>query len=162
MGVSIWSQFCYPTHSPAITESCRLDSAPAMCHYRLPHRQQRPRGPGVPAEGHAAARSAPALPYRGQYLLAVLDHLEWTASASHKLCNLLLRILFISRTAWWRSQLTLAFVLRLQDVSTVMELCRRWFPAEYNKAPRKRNAHTALSDIQDSIRQLRHYRCCCC
>jgi oligoribonuclease (3'-5' exoribonuclease) len=45
----------------------------------------------------------------------------------------------------------------------VMELCRRWYPAEYNKAPRKRNAHTALSDIQDSIRQLRHYRyfqCC--
>lgn len=56
-------------------------------------------------------------------------------------------------------QLALAFVLDLQDVSTVMELCRRWFPAEYNKAPWKRNAHTALSDIQDSIRQLRHYRC---
>lgn len=47
----------------------------------------------------------------------------------------------------------------VQDVSTVMELCRRWFPTEYAKAPRKRNAHTALSDIQDSMQQLRHYRC---
>ncbi len=29
-----------------------------------------------------------------------------------------------------------------------MELCRRWYPSVYSKAPRKRGQHTALADIQ--------------
>ena len=46
----------------------------------------------------------------------------------------------------------------MQDVSTVMELCRRWYPAAARKGPRKDHAHTALSDVKDSIRQLKYYR----
>mmetsp|Transcript_1037 Transcript_1037/g.3147 ORF Transcript_1037/g.3147 Transcript_1037/m.3147 type:complete len:281 (-) Transcript_1037:213-1055(-) len=47
---------------------------------------------------------------------------------------------------------------RVVDVSTVMELCRRWYPGLHSKAPRRRGQHTALADIQDSIRALRWYR----
>lgn len=47
---------------------------------------------------------------------------------------------------------------RIVDVSSVGELCRRWFPREYGKAPRKKQAHTAMSDIRESIEQLRYYR----
>ena len=34
---------------------------------------------------------------------------------------------------------------RIIDVSTVGELCRRWFPREYGRGPKKRNTHTAMS-----------------
>jgi oligoribonuclease len=34
---------------------------------------------------------------------------------------------------------------RIVDVSTVGELCRRWFPREHARAPKKKNTHTALS-----------------
>eukprot|EP00455_Lapot_gusevi_P029123 TRINITY_DN3118_c0_g1_i4.p1 TRINITY_DN3118_c0_g1~~TRINITY_DN3118_c0_g1_i4.p1 ORF type:complete len:239 (-),score=33.33 TRINITY_DN3118_c0_g1_i4:37-753(-) len=47
---------------------------------------------------------------------------------------------------------------RTVDVSTVKELCRRWFPQELAAAPRKVLAHTALSDIYESIKELRYYR----
>lgn len=47
---------------------------------------------------------------------------------------------------------------RIVDVSSVGELCRRWFPREYGRAPRKSQAHTAMSDIRESIEQLRYYR----
>jgi oligoribonuclease len=47
---------------------------------------------------------------------------------------------------------------RIIDVSTVKELARRWFPAAAASAPPKREAHRALSDIEDSIEELRHYR----
>lgn len=47
---------------------------------------------------------------------------------------------------------------RIVDVSTIGELCHRWYPREANSAPRKKNAHTALSDIRESIHQLRYYR----
>lgn len=43
------------------------------------------------------------------------------------------------------------------DVSTVKELARRWAPAVAEGA-RKDSAHTALSDIRDSVAELRHYR----
>lgn len=43
------------------------------------------------------------------------------------------------------------------DVSTVKELARRWAP-EVAEAARKESAHTALSDIRDSVAELRHYR----
>lgn len=36
-------------------------------------------------------------------------------------------------------------VCRIVDVSTVGELCRRWFPREHMRAPKKKNTHTALS-----------------
>ena len=44
------------------------------------------------------------------------------------------------------------------DVSTVKELCRRWYPAQYEAAPEKKGAHRALDDIRESIAELRYYR----
>ena len=49
------------------------------------------------------------------------------------------------------------FHYRNLDVSTLKELARRWAP-EIAKAVGKESAHTALSDIRDSIAELRHYR----
>ena len=34
---------------------------------------------------------------------------------------------------------------RIVDVSSVAELCARWFPAEYKRAPRKKVPHVACS-----------------
>ena len=42
------------------------------------------------------------------------------------------------------------------DVSTIKELQRRWYPDF--RLPKKRTAHLALSDIQDSIAELKMYR----
>lgn len=47
---------------------------------------------------------------------------------------------------------------RIVDVSTVKELCRRWYPETYEKAPRKRASHRALADIKESIKELKFYR----
>ncbi|KAL2076874.1 hypothetical protein ACEWY4_027521 [Coilia grayii] len=47
---------------------------------------------------------------------------------------------------------------RIVDVSTVKELCRRWYPEEYRKAPSKRGSHRALDDIRESIKELKFYR----
>jgi len=50
------------------------------------------------------------------------------------------------------------FHYRSIDVSTVKELCRRWYPEAYAKAPSKAGAHRALDDIRESVKELRHYR----
>ncbi|CAD7699262.1 unnamed protein product [Ostreobium quekettii] len=47
---------------------------------------------------------------------------------------------------------------RILDVSTLMELCRRWYKEEYRRCPRKKNRHTAQSDIEESIEELKYYR----
>ena len=44
------------------------------------------------------------------------------------------------------------------DVSTVKELCRRWYPDAFAKAPAKRGAHRALDDIKESVAELAYYR----
>ena len=49
------------------------------------------------------------------------------------------------------------FHYRNLDVSTLKELARRWAPQVLN-AVSKEAAHTALSDVRDSISELRHYR----
>lgn len=49
------------------------------------------------------------------------------------------------------------FHYRNIDVSTIKELARRWAPA-IAQGLSKRGAHTALSDIEDSIAELRYYR----
>lgn len=49
------------------------------------------------------------------------------------------------------------FHYRNLDVSTLKELARRWSP-EIASSFDKESAHTALSDIRDSIAELRHYR----
>jgi oligoribonuclease len=49
------------------------------------------------------------------------------------------------------------FHYRNLDVSTLKELARRWAPAVC-RGFSKDSAHTALSDIRDSIEELRYYR----
>jgi oligoribonuclease len=49
------------------------------------------------------------------------------------------------------------FHYRNLDVSTLKELARRWAP-QVLAGMRKEAAHTALSDVRDSIDELRHYR----
>jgi len=44
------------------------------------------------------------------------------------------------------------------DVSTIKELCRRWYPEVYAAAPAKSETHRALDDIRESIDELRYYR----
>jgi oligoribonuclease len=47
---------------------------------------------------------------------------------------------------------------RMIDVSSIKELCRRWYPRIYYGQPAKGLAHRALADIQESIRELQYYR----
>ncbi|MGY8523925.1 oligoribonuclease [Paracidovorax citrulli] len=49
------------------------------------------------------------------------------------------------------------FHYRNLDVSTLKELCKRWEPA-IHKGFIKRQLHTALADILESIEELRYYR----
>ena len=49
------------------------------------------------------------------------------------------------------------FHYRNLDVSTVKELARRWSPAVLAGIT-KQSAHTAMSDVHDSIAELRYYR----
>jgi oligoribonuclease len=44
------------------------------------------------------------------------------------------------------------------DVSSVKELCRRWYPEVLAAVPPKREAHRALGDIRESIAELAYYR----
>ena len=44
------------------------------------------------------------------------------------------------------------------DVSSLKELCRRWYPEVYERRPSKRGTHRALDDIRESIDELRFYR----
>jgi oligoribonuclease len=50
------------------------------------------------------------------------------------------------------------FHYRSIDVSTVKELCRRWYPAAYKAAPAKAGGHRALDDIRESVAELAYYR----
>ncbi len=49
------------------------------------------------------------------------------------------------------------FHYRNLDVSTLKELARRWSPSVLNGFS-KAGTHTALSDIRESVAELRHYR----
>ncbi|AOY93270.1 oligoribonuclease [Cupriavidus sp. USMAA2-4] len=49
------------------------------------------------------------------------------------------------------------FHYRNLDVSTLKELCKRWEPAVH-KGFVKRQLHTALADILESVEELRYYR----
>jgi len=44
------------------------------------------------------------------------------------------------------------------DVSSLKELAHRWFPRVYYNSPEKTGNHRALSDIAESIEELRYYR----
>ncbi|MEU4471308.1 oligoribonuclease [Micromonospora sp. NPDC023888] len=47
---------------------------------------------------------------------------------------------------------------RMIDVSSIKELCRRWYPRVYFGQPQKGLAHRALADVRESIRELEYYR----
>jgi len=47
---------------------------------------------------------------------------------------------------------------RSVDVSTIKELCRRWYPDVLANAPSKEGAHRALDDIKESVKELQYYR----
>ena len=49
------------------------------------------------------------------------------------------------------------FHYRNIDVSTLKELAKRWSP-EVHKAFKKKQRHTALADVHESIDELAHYR----
>jgi oligoribonuclease len=44
------------------------------------------------------------------------------------------------------------------DVSSLKELCRRWYPDVYKQRPDKAEAHRALADVRESIAELAFYR----
>jgi oligoribonuclease len=46
---------------------------------------------------------------------------------------------------------------RSVDVSTIKELCRRWYPEVLAAAPPKRATHRAMDDIKESLDELRYY-----
>jgi oligoribonuclease len=47
---------------------------------------------------------------------------------------------------------------RSVDVSTLKELCRRWYPDIYKTVPEKKGGHRALQDIRESVAELAFYR----
>ena len=47
---------------------------------------------------------------------------------------------------------------RIVDVSTVKELCGRWYADAYRHRPEKKNVHRALHDIRESIEELKFYQ----
>ena len=47
---------------------------------------------------------------------------------------------------------------RSVDVSSLKELCRRWYPEVYGHRPAKNETHRALDDVRESIAELRYYR----
>ena len=59
--------------------------------------------------------------------------------------------------ARWMPRLEACFHYRNLDVSTLKELARRWNPAVY-RSFEKKSRHEALSDIYESIDELKHYR----
>jgi oligoribonuclease len=59
--------------------------------------------------------------------------------------------------ARWMPNLERHFHYRNMDVSTLKELCLRWAP-DVAGGFSKESAHLALSDIRDSINELKYYR----
>jgi oligoribonuclease len=47
---------------------------------------------------------------------------------------------------------------RILDVSTVKEICSRWYPKDFAAAPPKAYKHRALDDIEASIAELKYYQ----
>jgi oligoribonuclease len=60
--------------------------------------------------------------------------------------------------ARWMPEIDEHLHYRTVDVSSVKELCRRWYPEQLKGAPRKAGGHRALDDIRESIAELRFYR----
>jgi oligoribonuclease len=50
------------------------------------------------------------------------------------------------------------FHYRCVDVSTIKELCRRWYPENLAEVPPKRTTHRAMDDVREIIADLEFYR----
>ncbi|NUO71627.1 MAG: oligoribonuclease [Frateuria sp.] len=88
---------------------------------------------------------------------ATLDFLkDWTPAGKSPMCgnSICQDRRFLHRQM---PRLERHFHYRNLDVSTLKELARRWSPA-VARGLSKESAHTALSDIRDSIDELRYYR----
>jgi len=44
------------------------------------------------------------------------------------------------------------------DVSSIKELCRRWYPEASAGAPHKKTSHRAMDDVKESLAELAYYR----
>jgi oligoribonuclease len=60
--------------------------------------------------------------------------------------------------AAWLPEIDAFLHYRSVDVSTIKELARRWYPDQYEAAPKKKGSHRALGDIMESVEELRYYR----
>jgi oligoribonuclease len=60
--------------------------------------------------------------------------------------------------ARWLPEIDEYLHYRSIDVSTVKELARRWYPAEFAAVPRKAGSHRAMGDIHESVAELAYYR----
>lgn len=60
--------------------------------------------------------------------------------------------------AAWLPEVDRYLHYRSIDVSTIKELAQRWYPDDFNKAPKKGGTHRALGDILESVEELRYYR----
>src|SRR6266550_3854985 len=47
---------------------------------------------------------------------------------------------------------------QMEDVSSIKELARRWYPRAYFASPPKRGLFCAVAAITESIQELRYYR----
>jgi oligoribonuclease len=93
----------------------------------------------------------------GQAEHATLDFLRtWTCAGKSPMCG---NSICQDRRFMHRQMphLERYFRYRNLDVSTLKELARRWAPT-IARGLNKESAHTALSDIRDSINELRYYR----
>jgi oligoribonuclease len=81
---------------------------------------------------------------------------EWLAPGASPMCgnSICQDRRFLAR---WMPALERFFHYRNLDVSTLKELAKRWAPGVLAGVS-KGNAHQALDDVRDSIRELRHYR----
>jgi oligoribonuclease len=88
---------------------------------------------------------------------AVLDFLsQWVPPGKSPMCG---NSICQDRRFLYREmpRLERYFHYRNLDVSTVKELARRWAP-EVSAGLKKASAHTALSDIRESVAELAYYR----
>jgi len=99
-------------------------------------------------------RSAESLQSAEQKTLEFLA--QWSSKGSSPMCG---NSICQDRRFMYRlmPELQSWFHYRNLDVSTLKELAARWAP-QVLAAHKKENRHEALSDIRESIAELRHYR----
>jgi oligoribonuclease len=100
------------------------------------------------------ARSTVSLHDAEERTLAFLR--EHCSPQSSPLCG---NSVHMDRSFLWRGMRRLHDFLHYRnvDVSTLKELLRRWYPTQF-APPEKASTHVALTDVRESIAELRYYR----